>query len=93
MRLFRFPFRAMGSPCELQLYTETRRQAKAAAERAMADVALLEARYSRYRADSLLSTINAAAAHGEPVERLETSSRLHQPSSGERGLQEGLAAE
>ena len=68
MTLFRFPFRAMGSPCELQLYAETRREAKAAAERAMADVALLEARYSRYRADSLLSTINAAAARGEPVE-------------------------
>jgi thiamine biosynthesis lipoprotein len=68
MRLFRFPFRAMGSPCELQLYAETRHQAKGAAQRAMADVSLLEARYSRYRADSVLSGINAAAARGEPVE-------------------------
>lgn len=68
MRLFRFPFRAMGSPCELQLYADTRREAKAAAGRATADVALLEARYSRYRADSLLSSINAAAAGGEPIE-------------------------
>ena len=67
MRLFRFPFRAMGSPCELQLYAETRHQAKDAAQRAMADVSLLETRYSRYRADSLLSGINAAAARGEPV--------------------------
>jgi thiamine biosynthesis lipoprotein len=68
MRLFRFPFRAMGSPCELQAYAETRHQAKDAAQRAMADVSLLETRYSRYRADSLLSGINAAAARGEPVE-------------------------
>jgi len=68
MRLFRFPFRAMGSPCELQLYAETRHQAKGAAQRAMADVSLLEARYSRYRADSVLSGINAAAARGEPIE-------------------------
>jgi FAD:protein FMN transferase len=68
MRLFRFPFRAMGSPCELQLYAETQEQAAAAADRAISDVALSERRYSRYREDSLLSTINAAAARGEPIE-------------------------
>ena len=64
MRLFRFPFGAMGSPCELQLYAETPQQARGPADRAIADIALLEARYSRYRQDSLLSAINAAAAQG-----------------------------
>ncbi len=68
MRLFRFPFRAMGSPCDLQLYAKTQDQAREAADRAVADIALLEGRYSRYREDSLLSAINSAAARGEPVE-------------------------
>ncbi len=62
--LYRFPFRAMGSPCEVQLYSDDKRQARFIADRAMADVWRIEARYSRYREDSVLSGINRVAAKG-----------------------------
>ncbi|WP_333686944.1 FAD:protein FMN transferase [Methylococcus capsulatus] len=58
---FRFPFRAMGSPCHLILYAETETEARAVAREAIGEVQVLEARYSRYRPDSLLSRINAQA--------------------------------
>jgi thiamine biosynthesis lipoprotein len=55
-------FKAMGSPCELRLYGE---RAEAAACAAQAEVLRLEAKYSRYRDDSLASRINASA--GDPA--------------------------
>ncbi len=64
LKLHRFPFRAMGSPCEIQLYAEDKKRAKCVADEAMADVWRIEARYSRYREDSVLSAINRAAAEG-----------------------------
>ncbi len=64
LTLYRFPFRAMGSPCEVQLYSDDKRHAQSVAEQAMADVWRIEARYSRYREDSVLSAINLIAAKG-----------------------------
>lgn len=67
----------MGSPCELQLFAADIRHAQRAAEAAMADVARLEARYSRYREDSLLAAINRVAARGGEIEvDAETASLL-----------------
>jgi thiamine biosynthesis lipoprotein len=57
-------FNAMGSPCDIKLYAPTRTRAEHVAERVMADVRRLEARYSRYRPDSFLSDINRVAAAG-----------------------------
>ncbi len=54
----------MGSPCELQLYACDAENARRVASIAVADVERLEQRYSRYRADSLLSGINRVAARG-----------------------------
>ena len=62
--LHRFPFQAMGSPCEIQLFAAHVDTARRAAEHAIADIARLEARYSRYRDDSLLADINRVAAQG-----------------------------
>ena len=62
--LFRFPFKAMGSPCEVQLFAADQTAAQAAADRATAEVERLEARYSRFRSDSLLSEINRVAGAG-----------------------------
>lgn len=67
-RLLTVPFKAMGSPCELQLYAGERVSAEAVARLAIADVGRLEQRYSRYRADSLLSEINRVAAVGGSIE-------------------------
>ncbi len=67
LTLHRFPFRAMGSPCEVQLYTDDKPHAQRVADMAMADVWRIEARYSRYREDSVLSAINLVAAKGGVV--------------------------
>jgi thiamine biosynthesis lipoprotein len=67
MMLYRFDFKAMGSPCEIQLYADHRIEAKRIAVLAMSNVQRLEARYSRYRLDSLLSAINQVAASGGEI--------------------------
>ena len=54
----------MGSPCEVQLYSDDKCHAQFVADQAMADVRRIEARYSRYREDSVLSGINRVAAKG-----------------------------
>jgi FAD:protein FMN transferase len=56
----RFAFRAMAAENELQLHAEAPLAARAA-QSAIAEVARIEAKYSRYRADSVLSRINASA--------------------------------
>ncbi len=78
LTLHRFPFQAMGSPCEIQLFAPDEVRARRAADAAIADVARLEARYSRYRHDSLLSNINRIAARGGSLEvDAETASLLN----------------
>ena len=61
LRLFRIPFRAMGSACELVLCGTGGAQLEPFARAAMDEVLRIEAKYSRYRSDSVLSTINAGA--------------------------------
>jgi thiamine biosynthesis lipoprotein len=57
-------FSAMGGQNELQIHAETAAQARHACAAAVQEVHRLEASYSRYRPDSLLSRINAAAGKG-----------------------------
>lgn len=66
--LYRQSFKAMGSPCDIQLYAATEAEGQSVAAVAIADVQRLEARYSRYRPDSFLSAINRAAAAGDSIE-------------------------
>ena len=66
MRSFRIPFDAMASPCEVVLAVDDEAQAQALAAQAIAEVRRIETKYSRYRPDSIVSRINAAAG-GEPV--------------------------
>lgn len=61
---FRFAFRAMGSPCELQMFARSAGDSRLAADAVIAEVERLEERYSRYRHTSFLSEINRAAASG-----------------------------
>jgi FAD:protein FMN transferase len=67
LKLYHYDFKAMGSPCAIQLYANTRKKAKQAANRAIADVQRLEAIYSRYRNTSFLSEINRVAALGGSI--------------------------
>lgn len=68
----------MGTLCEIQLFARNRDAAEHAAGLAIADIARLEARYSRYRGDSFLSEINRVAAAGGRIEvDQETASLLN----------------
>lgn len=68
----------MGTPCEIQLFAETRARAKRARDIVINDVKRLERRYSRYRNDSFLADINrTAAAGGRITVDEETASLLN----------------
>jgi thiamine biosynthesis lipoprotein len=75
VQLYRYPFTAMASPCELRLYAESQALADAAADAAKAEVIRIEQTYSRYREDSVVGRINAAAG-GDPVAVDEETSAL-----------------
>lgn len=63
-----FQFGAMGSDCEVHIAgTVSEDHARNAAQAAILEVRRIEAKYSRYRADSVVSRINAAAGQGTPV--------------------------
>ena len=61
MRTFRIPFKAMASACELVLAVDDEPEAQAMAAAAISEVQRIEAKYSRYQPDSIVSRINAAA--------------------------------
>jgi thiamine biosynthesis lipoprotein len=67
LRLLKYRFKAMGTPCELQCYVASENEGKRVAELMEADVLRLEQRYSRYRDDSLLSEINRVALAGGEI--------------------------
>lgn len=75
MALHRFTFRAMAAQNELQVHAEDPARAHSAARAAMAEVGRIEAKYSRFRGDSLLSRINGAAGDA-PVPIDEETRRL-----------------
>jgi thiamine biosynthesis lipoprotein len=68
-----YRFKAMGSPCELRLYGD---RAELAARAAHDEVSRLEAKFSRYREDSLASRINAAAGDAAGVDVDSETARL-----------------
>ncbi len=67
LQYYRSVFKAMGTPCEVQLYAQGENEARQAAETVIADVQRLEACYSRYKDDSFLSEINRVAAMGGTI--------------------------
>jgi FAD:protein FMN transferase len=64
---FGFGFRAMSSACEIRLEGDEEDALSLAAQRAIDEVLRIERTYSRYRDDSIVSRINAAAGRAEPV--------------------------
>lgn len=81
-------WRALGTDCEIQYACVDDARAQAFERAAVAWVEAFEARYSRFRSDSLVSRINAAAGAGwveidEEMERfLDVSGSLHFLSQG-----------
>ena len=76
LEYFNYPFQAMGTPCEIQLFAKTELKARSVAKAVMADVHKLEARYTRYRSDSFLSAINRVASTGGRIEVDEVTAGL-----------------
>ncbi len=79
----RFPFRAMGAPCQIQLFEtpDVERIARAAID----EVARLESKYSRYRDDSVTSLINRSAGRsGGVAVDAETAALLDYAAIGHR---------
>ncbi|MEP7101043.1 MAG: FAD:protein FMN transferase [Burkholderiales bacterium] len=84
-----FEFQAMSSVCEIRLDGDDEAVLAAAAQCAINEVRRIESTYSRYRADSVVSRINAAAGTGVPIEvdaetaaLLDFAGRLHALSDG-----------
>lgn len=97
MQIHSYPFRAMGSPCELRLYASERAHANAAADRAKAEIARLERVYSRYREDSITTRINRSAGDARGVEvddetagLLDYAASAHEQSDGLFDLTSGV---
>ena len=77
LSLYRHPFPAMGSRCEIRLYADSEEEASATAHKAADDVRRLDAKYSNYRDDSVTELINRVAAAGGATEvDAETASLL-----------------
>jgi thiamine biosynthesis lipoprotein len=89
MRLESFRFRAMGSPCELKLWGESRNSVATIAEACGREIDRLERKFSRYRDDSLATRINRSAGDGTGVELdsetaalLDFAATAHRESNG-----------
>ena len=85
-----FQFGAMGSDCEVHIAGHVSEEhARNAAEAGIAEVRRIEAKYSRYRPDTVVSQINAGAGLGKAVpvdeetaDLLAYADRMHQASDG-----------
>ena len=96
MTLLRIPFRAMASDNELQVDGADVARARRAADAAIADVQRIEAKYSRYRDDSLTTRINRAAGGAAVAIDAETAALIayadscHTQSGGRFDLTSGV---
>lgn len=68
MLSFSHSFYAAGSDCAVHFFADSAEEFEAFALAAEGEVVRIERRYSRYRADSELSRINAVAARGGSVD-------------------------
>jgi FAD:protein FMN transferase len=87
-QIFRFPFDAMASRCEIRLAAVDGYVAEEMAQAAIAEVRRIERTYSRYRTDSIVSRINAAAGRyrvdcdAETFQLLAYADHLYRASGG-----------
>jgi thiamine biosynthesis lipoprotein len=94
--LFSFDFSAMASRCEVRLYAPDFVTAQSWADAAMAEVWRIEAKYSRFRDDSVVCSINRAAGlqtvevDAETSALLDFGERLHVQSEGRFDLTSGV---
>ncbi|MBF0370968.1 MAG: FAD:protein FMN transferase [Magnetococcales bacterium] len=96
MRRFTFPFQAMGGPGELVFYAPDQSLADKTAHLVRQEIARLEARYSRYRPESIVSRINRSAGKNDIRVDAETAALLdyaatcHTQSQGRFDITSGI---
>lgn len=96
MEIFRFPFKAMGSACEIVIADLDHAIAQVKAAQAVQEVLRIERKYSRYLNDSIVSKINAAAGKqkiacdAETWEMLNYADQLFQMSEGLFDISSGI---
>jgi FAD:protein FMN transferase len=90
-------FEAMACSAEIRIANVEPARRAALLEAAAGEVRRIEQRYSRYRADSIVSAINAAAGSGiavevdsETADLLDFAARLHALSEGRFDLTSGI---
>jgi thiamine biosynthesis lipoprotein len=94
--VYTIDFQAMASRCEIRLAAADGAEARALAEPALEEVRRIEAKYSRYRPDSIVSRINAAAGVApvgcdeETLALLEYADAVHRSSGGRFDITSGV---
>ena len=94
--VFTIEFQAMASRCEIRLAAASGAEARALAEPALEEVRRIEAKFSRYRADSIVSRINAAAGvepvacDEETLALLDYADAVHASSGGRFDITSGV---
>ncbi|MGW8393079.1 FAD:protein FMN transferase [Pseudoduganella sp. HUAS MS19] len=94
--IFTIDFQAMASRCEIRLAAASGAEARALAEPALEEVRRIEAKYSRYRADSIVSRINAAAGVAplacdeETLALLDYADAVYRSSGGRFDITSGV---
>jgi thiamine biosynthesis lipoprotein len=83
-------FTAMASPCQLMLCAASQAEAERIAQPAIAEVRRIESDYSRYRLDSIVSRINAAAGSGEWIALDEEAGSLLDYAASLYAISDGL---
>ena len=87
--IHRTTFDAMASRCELRIGAPDAQAAERLAQQAIAEVRRIETKYSRYRPDSIVSRINAAAG-GEAVRCDDETMSLMGYAAALHGASDGL---
>ena len=88
MNTFHFGFEAMASRCEIVIATQSKGVAQEVARLAIDEISRIERKYSRYRAESIVSLINAAAGAGfvecddETLSLFQYADTLYESSGG-----------
>lgn len=95
MKLHSINFKAMGSPCELQLYLEDNK-ASSIGQQIRELINHYEAKYSRYQSSSVTSLINSSAGmeavelDEETAKLIDYAAVLHQQSDGLFDITSGI---
>lgn len=96
MPVHRVPFAAMASTCEVVLSAPTLADAQRLAQPGIDEVLRVERTFSRYRPDSIVSRINAAAGadwvdcDAETLSLLDFANHMHQQSGGVFDITSGV---